>query len=50
MFRFPTIHQFSEYLSGDNETDKKLAESQDRAAARKSARKTAVNRRRSRQR
>ena len=49
MFRFPTIRQFSNYLSADDEPSKKLSDSQDRAVARKSARKTAINRRRARQ-
>ncbi len=49
MFRFPTIRQFSNYLSTEGESNTKLSDSQDRAVARKSARKTAMNRRRARQ-
>jgi len=49
MFRFPTIRQFSEYLSAEQGDNKKLAESEDRAKARKDARKNTMNRRRARQ-
>ncbi len=49
MFRFPTIRQFSDYLSDDSEGNAKLTESEDRAKARKDARKNTMNRRRARQ-
>ncbi len=49
MFRFPTIRQFSDYLSADTDTNSKLSESEDRAKARKDARKNTLNRRRARQ-
>ena len=49
MFRFPTIRHFSEYLSRDKEDNKQLLESEDRAKARKDARKNTLNRRRARQ-
>jgi len=49
MFRFPTIRQFSDYLSDDSDSNSKLSESEDRAKARKDARKNTLNRRRARQ-
>lgn len=49
MFRFPTIRQFSNYLSDDSTSTTKLSESEDRAKARKDARKNTINRRRARQ-
>lgn len=49
MFRFPTIRQFSNYLTEETENNQKLADSEDRAKARKDARKNTMNRRRARQ-
>jgi len=49
MFRFPTIRQFSNYLSDESDSNSKLSESEDRAKARKDARKNTMNRRRARQ-
>lgn len=49
MFRFPTIRQFSNYLVEDEADSSKLADSEDRAKARKNARKNTMNRRRARQ-
>ncbi len=48
VFRFPTIRQFSESLSDHPDKNEQLSEIQDRAAARKSARTSTMNRRRAR--
>ncbi|HED33130.1 MAG TPA: LLM class flavin-dependent oxidoreductase [Gammaproteobacteria bacterium] len=48
MFRFPTIRQFSESLSDQSDKSEQLSEIEDRAAARKNARASTMNRRRAR--
>jgi FtsZ-binding cell division protein ZapB len=49
MFRFPTIRQFSQSLTGEKQDSQKLLDSEERAKARKDARKNTANRRRARQ-